>query len=477
VAQTNLTPVADAKGLVSKNAKKIKKGDPTSDLLDRAALQLDQAATVINRANPSIDSAQAKISDANTRMHTYQTLRFNASSANAQIASAGLALNGFLSQTDGLLSTSVGALFDGVRSFLTNTLSNVSTVTWPSGATLDALRTSVESAQPQLLATIATFTAFQTGQERDLTGARDALTITSESLRIAISKSDPAVKQAVELVRTQIAARIRELESQRSEMIRIASTLDSASKQGPVILSGIAELDTNSKLYTDFRAAQDGLLQWQRRLQSTLDVWDDSEDEDHAFELRLVASCAFSLGRTKTTAIQLVKVDKAPGAGGSTTIPLVTVECTSPFSVSAGVEFSTQGEREFSIQSVATVTNPPATQNLFVSTVHSGVHPLPIGAINVRLYEPGDLFAVHGTFGMSGNFRSQSQGGSNAEFLAGPSISFFRTAFITMGVHIGEKVRLIGATEGQPAPTGLNQPPLQKSYKPSFGIAITFTKP
>jgi hypothetical protein len=156
----------------------------------------------------------------------------------------------------------------------------------------------------------------------------------------------------------------------------------------------------------------------------------------------------------------------------------VAVECTSPFTVSAGVAFSTVGEHEFAIQPTPVTPGSTTTQNTFVETNDSGIHPLPLGMIHVRLHETNSRLSWHGSFGLAGNFRSQSAGGSNAEFLIGGSLALFRTVFLTPGLYIGQKTSLgAGFTLNSAVPASITQPPLQKSYKSAFGFAITFTKP
>ena len=130
------------------------------------------------------------------------------------------------------------------------------------------------------------------------------------------------------------------------------------------------------------------------------------------------------------------------------TILDVTVECTSPFTVSAGVAFSSIGQREFAIVQSSDGKNPPGVVNKFASTATSSFHPLPLGIIHARIWEglPNtwkENLGFHASFGMAGNFKSQSAGGSDVEFLAGPSISLFRTMFFTPGVHIGHKVQIM----------------------------------
>jgi hypothetical protein len=104
---------------------------------------------------------------------------------------------------------------------------------------------------------------------------------------------------------------------------------------------------------------------------------------------------------------------------------------------------------------------------------------MPIVMANVRLTDWHDhLFAFHGSFGVAGNFQSQSSGGSSADFLVGGSISLWRIMFLTAGVQIGTKPSLAGGFHvGDTVPSDITTVQVSKSYTAGFGFAITFTKP
>jgi hypothetical protein len=47
--------------------------------------------------------------------------------------------------------------------------------------------------------------------------------------------------------------------------------------------------------------------------------------------------------------------------------------------------------------------------------------------------------------------------------------------FFTAGVHIGRVPKLAGGFEiGQEVPEGIDEPPLEKAWKPGFIFAVTF---
>lgn len=152
--------------------------------------------------------------------------------------------------------------------------------------------------------------------------------------------------------------------------------------------------------------------------------------------------------------------------------------CASPFTISAGVEFSTIPSREFGI--IKSAGGPNNTSiNTFGLTSDSAFHPLPIALAHARLWEsPSHKLAAHATAGASGNIQGQNSGGSSAEFLIGGSLSFFRTMFISLGLHVGTESTLAGGFKvGQTVPTDISSVQVSKSYTKGVGIAITFTKP
>lgn len=207
---------------------------------------------------------------------------------------------------------------------------------------------------------------------------------------------------------------------------------------------------------------------------------------DDAFATAVPVRCGTLFNLNSSTAVNVVSVDESPTLdGGSPTVKtqnaFVTVNCGSPFAVSAGIGFSTIQQKEFAIiKSPGGAGNPSI--NIFGSLNDSRLHPMPIGMVHVRLGELGDnhRYAFHASFGVAGNIKDQSSGGSAAEFLPGMSVSFFRTMFLSFGPHIGTKAQLAGGfKEGDPVPSDITtiQGQVKRSYTVGFGFAITFTKP
>jgi hypothetical protein len=275
-----------------------------------------------------------------------------------------------------------------------------------------------------------------------------------------------------------------DLETAKADLVIDATNLDNASKEADKTLAGFADMGSTSSTYTAFRDARELLLTWQQRMTGLYDAWTaykaDPVKNPDPFSLSADGPCEFAFSQTKKTALTLSITDRMPSTKDTKpqAVLTVTVECTSPFAVTAGVAFSSIQEREFAIVPSSDGKTPPGVVNKFQSTAKSSFHPLPLAMVHARLWEPTEKVAFHAGFGMAGNFRSQSAGGSDVEFLLGPSVSLFRTMFLTPGLHIGHKVNLGGGfNEGDIVPSSITQPPLQKSYKLGFGLAITFTKP
>ncbi len=194
--------------------------------------------------------------------------------------------------------------------------------------------------------------------------------------------------------------------------------------------------------------------------------------------------CRTVFNMSRSTAVKLTVGDRLPFFDGQqmssqTHDAFVTVTCTSPFSLSAGVAFSSIEQREFAIVQSAPAAGSTTLVNKFGYSSKSAFHPLPLAMAHMRFYESkSHRYAVHATFGIAANIQGTNAGGSNAEYLPGLSFSLFRTMYLTAGAHIGKQASLAGGFNvGDVVPTGITSPPLQTSYKVGAGFAVTFTKP
>jgi hypothetical protein len=174
-------------------------------------------------------------------------------------------------------------------------------------------------------------------------------------------------------------------------------------------------------------------------------------------------------------------LDKVSTSAGTviTSQAFVTLKCSSPISLSAGVEFSGIRNQEYAIIKSAPPAGGTTSVAKFAYTTNSPIHLLPIAMTNVRLAESqSGRYAGHFSVGVAGNFQGTYSGGSTAEFLIGPSLSLFRCVFLTAGAHIGFQSQLVGGFNvGDTAPSDVSTPTVTKSAQVRYGFAITFTKP
>jgi len=218
-----------------------------------------------------------------------------------------------------------------------------------------------------------------------------------------------------------------------------------------------------------------GIVQYWKNTISAL-----SED---SFTLQSEVLCGVLFNKNEQTILKLLLVDRTSVFDGHLGQPqtkdgLLTVTCSSPFAVTAGAAFSTIRNRQFAI--VKSV--PPSggnSINTFGVTSDSRINPYPIAMAHARLREWADnRYALHFSFGVGANVKGDSSGGSSAEFLTGPSISFWRTIFVTGGLDVGKQSKLSGGFKiGDTVPPDITSPPVSSSYTAGFGFAITFTKP
>jgi hypothetical protein len=209
-----------------------------------------------------------------------------------------------------------------------------------------------------------------------------------------------------------------------------------------------------------------------------------SADPAKKFTVHQDVPCRSIFNTNKSVAVKLTIGDRLPFFDGQqmssqTHDAFVTVTCTSPFSLSAGVAFSSIEQREFAIVQSAPASGSTTPVNKFGYSSKSAFHPLPLAMAHMRLWEwDSHRYAVHATFGVAANIQGSNAGGSSAEYLPGLSFSLFRTMYLTAGVHIGRQASLAGGFNvGDVVPSGITSPPLQTSYKAGAGFAVTFTKP
>jgi hypothetical protein len=252
---------------------------------------------------------------------------------------------------------------------------------------------------------------------------------------------------------------------------RLSSQLDWASSEIEKIRVALPELVVGSTKQSVFAQAREILREWQERLE-------DLDARSDPFSVATSCDCGFAFGGTKTTEIKLKRVDRMPGGDGATEEVLsVAVECTSPFTVSAGLALGSVRQQQFAIRPTPAPTGD-STVNTVATTSDSRFSPVPMGALHARLWEPNETIALHASLGVAGKLRGQSEGGSDVVLLIGPSLSLHRTMFITAGLYLGSETKLGAPFKvGDSVPATITEPTLEKSFRPAFGFAVTFRKP
>jgi hypothetical protein len=203
-----------------------------------------------------------------------------------------------------------------------------------------------------------------------------------------------------------------------------------------------------------------------------------------SFKKQAEVQCSVLFNRNEQTVLKLVLTDRTAVFDGQTAQPqtkdnLLTVTCSSPFSISAGAAFGTMQNPQFAIVKSAPAAGGTTSINTFGITSNSQINPYPIAMANGRLYSwSHNRYALHFSFGVGASVSGQNSTGSSPEFLTGLSLSLFRTIYITGGLNVAKQTQLIGGfMVGGTVPSDVTAPPTSSSYRPGFGFAITFTKP
>jgi hypothetical protein len=182
-----------------------------------------------------------------------------------------------------------------------------------------------------------------------------------------------------------------------------------------------------------------------------------------------------------STVLNLVTLDYTPTlTGGDPTqkaqSSFVTVTCSTRFTISGGVGFSTIEQKTFAI--VPGSDGKGGSVNVFGTTNDSKVTPVALAVANVRLSEwKNHGVGLYGSLGVGGNLETSA---STVYFLPGMSFAFWRTMYITLGAGIGSQSVLTGGYKlGDIVPTGVTTigAVTGSSHTACFAFAITFTKP
>jgi len=454
---------------------------------DKIQKAVDEAQQAIDQVNAETDGFDQPLHDELTAVAVAVKAQVvKANTATDNVAAGGQELLSFLKAVD------ASSTYDGITKELSSDSKFMKGVNaeWPASSDIvnlkqaaDLRKTRLASIQTDLSSKQASLTASLMTAERDLYAAREAVN------EVPLQVANPT-KDDQDLIDAdgKLVAKMLGLVGTSNEQLKGYGNLVSwGVSVNDGLETALSSLDTTGSGYKAFQQAQASLSDWQQQMLKVKSAWDlhsapgaDQSLHPDPFVMRFSGNCDYAFSTTKQTAITLTAVDQLPdkSAAAPATVLSVTIECASPFTVSAGVAFTSIPSREYAIQPVATPPNSTTTTNQFVFTANSNFHPVVIGMVSARLCEPNEKVSYHLSFGMAGNFNSQNAGGSSAEFLIGPSLALFRTMFITPGLYIGKKTVLAdGFSVGSPVPPNVTTVPLQSSYKPAFGLAITFTKP
>jgi hypothetical protein len=241
------------------------------------------------------------------------------------------------------------------------------------------------------------------------------------------------------------------------------------------VLAYVDAVGPESKPAVAFRDVQSALAEWQRILEAI------SARGVDAFTITLDEPCHAAFEKSKTVKIELVKTDRlaAPGTAAMKA-EVVTVECATPLSVSAGLGFTFfVDEVEYGfVQSTKPGTAEDGTPTTtvikeFGYLEQSNFRVSPLLLINTRLHDWNDTWALHLSAGAVVDFKGDP--GTDIEFVVGPSLSLHRTMFITLGLQAARVPQLAGGfAVGDEVPSGVAAPPLEKKLEPGLLIAFTY---
>jgi hypothetical protein len=195
-----------------------------------------------------------------------------------------------------------------------------------------------------------------------------------------------------------------------------------------------------------------------------------------AFRYEQTVTCSFAFENSKETKLEIITTDRLSQTATPVRQELITVVCSSPFVVSGGFGFSSIDESSIVFQSSSKTDSSGKAQSVFGFEGHSNYRPIPLLLLNVRVWEPSDLFSFHISGGAAVDIKTGSTG-TDVEYVLGPSVAIRRSLFLTPGLHFG-RVGILspesGFKIGDVVPSGLSTPPIQKSWKKAFVFAFTW---
>ncbi|MGD0905211.1 MAG: hypothetical protein ABR924_20145 [Terracidiphilus sp.] len=472
---------------------KVVTGKP--DAFDPVSQAMTAAMTVINAFSgktttdftSNMKTYVGAIAAFNNDVKTLHTEQITANQALGLVTQGGSALTLYLTFTsdksDDLIAAT-GKLLDSQSVFTAGTVA-----AWPKPAMIADLQNSLATDATNLTNLSAQLTGYAPGELVVLKAAEASMTLSLSQLQAAektyegTPSPDATASKKEQAVESDLTAQITLAQADEAFLNALPAQFTAAIAQNATAVTAAAALAPGSTTYANFMSAQQALVGWQQKMTSTKAKWDayvGGTSWVNPFAMSRPADCGFAFSSTKDTVVTLTRVDLTPGLVNPTAQPVlsVTVECTSSFTLSAGVAFSTIPDPEYTltVTTPATAMTPAVNSITLVST--SKFHPLPLALASMRLWEPNELFSLSASFGIAANMRDQTSGGSTAEYLLGPTFGFFRTFLITPGVHFGSEASIAAPyTLNGTVPSTVASVPIQTNYRPAFGLGITFTVP
>jgi len=295
----------------------------------------------------------------------------------------------------------------------------------------------------------------------------------------------PTMKQkaAFDSENQALAALIIEAADDYASLAQLPARVETATTQNSDALSAVSLLLPTSAQYSAFLAAREELSAWRDRMSQAVvqyTAFQADRSKPNPFAIDAKAFCDASAPGGSSNKLILSRVELTPGVANPASVQVlaITIDCATPFVISAGVLFSTIPDFEYETVPTPTVGGVASTTNTIIQTSDSKFHPLPLALVNMRFKDfQKQNVSLYASFGIAANVRSQSAGGSSAEYLIGPSIGLYRTLLVTAGAHIGTEALVgKGYSVGGTVPTTITTVPINTPYTAGFGLGISYSK-
>ena len=473
--------------------------DPVRQAITSAESQITSSAQVDSKFR----AEWTPIANLNTYTATLQTYQNTANAATAAVTQGGAALINYLNFTTNSTSNLVKATkeqlaesgtndVDGVAYTSTSTFIVGTEASWPDATSIVTLQNNLAlnaNALNNLNTVLPTYAPTELSvlkaAESSITSSMNQLTTayaTFTTHNTATADQSTPVQNEIDKLNGMLAT----LQADEKYLAQAPGLVTAAITQSAIDVASAAAMSPSSSAYTSFVNGKNALAQWKAKMAATLEDWKGSKanpktakdpfSKESDFE-----NCGFAFSSTKDTVVTLTRVDLTPGASNTApqTMLTVKIECTTPFSLSAGVVFSTIPDHEFTISPIQTMSGgTTTTNNTITENSSSNFHPLPLALASMRFWEPNEKVSLAFSFGVAANIRDQTSGGSTAEYLLGPTIELFRTFIVTTGVHLGSMASVGGGySVNSVVPSTITSVPINTKYTAGFGLGISFTKP